>query len=457
MTRRVIAPHSMRAGRLVRPARLSLVAVALAAAATAVPAPAAETAFSTVAVAQPFGGQSLADFYAARGSRPLWLRENGGAGVEPMILLDYLRTADADGLASNNYPTAALAKAIRAARGGSSGQVRKADMMLSQAFVAYVRDLRRTPQVNIAWVDPELKPKPPSPRQLLEAAADAPNLEAWLAGMRFMHPIYAGLRNAIAHGLGDRAERQVLRLNLERARALPASNQRYIIVNATEQRLTMYENGEIVDSMRVVVGKPKNPTPMMAALIRFTSLNPYWYVPPDLAAERVAPNVLKQGLGYLKAQGYQLMSDWTDDASIIDPATIDWQAVADGTKEVRIRQLPGPANAMGKMKFMFPNAQGVYLHDTPQKELLTEASRMFSGGCVRLEDAPRLARWMYGEPLKAASKAPELRVDLPRPMPVYITYLTVMPSGTELATFPDVYGRDRDELAMLAPPVMAGR
>ena len=142
--------------------------------------------------------------------------------------------------------------------------------------------------------------------------------------------------------------------------------------------------------MRVVVGKPKNPTPMMAAYIRFASLNPYWYVPPDLAAERIAPNVLKEGLPYLKAHGYEVMSSgWSDSARMIDPATIDWQSVADGGKDLDPPD-PGPGNAMGKMKFMFPNMQGVYLHDTPQKELLAEASRLFSGGCVRLEDAPRL-------------------------------------------------------------------
>jgi murein L,D-transpeptidase YcbB/YkuD len=322
--------------------------------------------------------------------------------------------------------------------------------------VAYVRDLKRAPTTGMIWVDPDLKPKVPSPRELLETAARAPSLETYLTGMRWMNPIYAGLRNAILHDLGDQAERQVLRLNLERARALPTGNGRYIVVNATAQRLTMYENGEIVDSMNVVVGKPKNPTPMMAANIRFASLNPYWYVPTDLAAERIAPNVVKEGLSYLKSHGYQLMSDWHDEATILDPSTVDWQAVADGTQEVRLRQLPGPGNAMGTMKFMFPNAQGVYLHDTPQKELLTEASRLFSGGCVRLEDAPRLGRWMFGEPLKASSNAPELRVDLPKPVPVYITYLTVMPSGTELATFPDVYGRDRDQVAMLRNGASAG-
>ena len=142
---------------------------------------------------------------------------------------------------------------------------------------------------------------------------------------------------------------------------------------------------------------------------------------------------------------------------MVDPAAIDWKAVADGTEEVWIRQLPGPGNSMGTMKFMFPNAQGVYLHDTPQKELLTEASRLFSGGCVRLEDAARLGQWLFGKPLAATSDQAEQRVDLPVPVPVYITYLTVVPSGTELATYPDVYGRDGELLALAGAGVTATR
>ena len=453
MLRSPIALNYKRAGCLGRPARLSLCAMALAIAPAISASQAAATATADELVA-PARGESLADFYAARGGRPLWLRDGERAGVEPLLLLDYLRTAEADGLNPRTYRVSQLAMAIRTAR--TPGQIRKADMLLSQAFVAYVDDLKRAPTGGMIWVDPELRPKAPSPRDLLDAAAAAPSLQAYLSDMRWMHPIYAGLRHALISGRGG-PDRHLLRLNLERARALPSGNGRHIIVNATAQRLTMYENRDIADSMKVVVGKPKNPTPMMAALIRFTSLNPYWYVPTDLAAERIGPNVVKEGLSYLKTHGYQVMSDWTNEATKLDPATIDWQAVADGTKEVWIRQLPGPGNAMGKMKFMFPNSQGIYLHDTPQKELLTEASRMFSGGCVRLEDAPRLARWMYGEPLSTSSSRPEQRVDLPRPVPVYITYFTVMPSGAELATFPDIYGRDRDRMAHAGGQAAAAR
>jgi murein L,D-transpeptidase YcbB/YkuD len=186
---------------------------------------------------------------------------------------------------------------------------------------------------------------------------------------------------------------------------------------------------------------------MMAAKVRFASLNPYWHVPPDLTAERIAPGAVKGGARYLKAHGYEVMSTWDDSAEVVDPATIDWQAVADGKQEIRVRQRPGPGNSMGQMKFMFPNRYGVYLHDTPQKELLTEASRMFSGGCVRLEDAARLGRWLFGHELKAQGAQPEQRVDLDRPVPVYITYLTAAPSEDGIAFYDDVYGRDGPALA----------
>ena len=204
--------------------------------------------------------------------------------------------------------------------------------------------------------------------------------------------------------------------------------------------------------MNVVVGKPNYPTPMMAAKIRFASLNPYWYVPPDLAAERIAPNVVKQGLKYLDRQGYEVVNDFIDNPTIVDPSMIDWKAVAGGTMNVLIRQRPGPHNSMGQMKFMFPNQQGIYLHDTPEKELLTEASRLFSGGCVRLEDAPRLGQWLFGEPINPDGASPEQMVRLPKPVPVYITYLTAVPSGSSIAYFDDIYGRDAARLAETGGP-----
>jgi murein L,D-transpeptidase YcbB/YkuD len=108
-----------------------------------------------------------------------------------------------------------------------------------------------------------------------------------------------------------------------------------------------------------------------------------------------------------------------------------------------VRQLPGKGNFMGKVKFMFPNEQGIFLHDTPDKQLLKEDARQLSSGCVRLEDASRLGRWLLGKPLPTRVKAPEQRIELPQLVPVYITYLTAMPEkGGGIAFRNDVYVRD---------------
>jgi murein L,D-transpeptidase YcbB/YkuD len=231
------------------------------------------------------------------------------------------------------------------------------------------------------------------------------------------------------------------------ARALPAGRQRYVLVNAAQQRLFMYEDGKPVDSMVVVVGKPKWPTPMLTAYIRYAALNPYWYVPPDLAGEDVGQFVLKQGLPYLDKMGYEIVDDWTPNPTIINPKTIDWKGVVAGKVDVLIRQKPGPQNFMGRMKFMFPNEFGVYLHDNPRRELFLKSARYFSGGCVRLEDAARLGRWLFGHDLDWTSAGIEEPVPLNVPVPVYITYLTAVPDGASIAYYDDVYGRDAPRLA----------
>ncbi|PSJ43215.1 L,D-transpeptidase family protein [Allosphingosinicella deserti] len=249
---------------------------------------------------------------------------------------------------------------------------------------------------------------------------------------------------------GARSFAAKLRLNLERARALPTAANRYVLVDAAAQRLWMYQDGRPVDSMKVIVGRVTEPTPMLAAYIRSAVLNPYWNVPPDLVQTRVAPKVLSQGLNHLRAERYQVLSDWSDNAKPVDAKTIDWRAVARGEVEVPMRQLPGPKNSMGNMKFMFPNQFGVYLHDTPDKRLFGAADRKQSAGCVRLEDARRLGRWLFGRVPSTKSNAPEQSVPLKSPVPVYITYLTVAPTPDGIALRDDIYGRDGEGGTRLA-------
>jgi hypothetical protein len=399
----------------------------------------------TVAAESP--GRSVDDFYASRGGRPIWFGPSMADPSVAVAFIELLRGAEADNLSADDYSIASLEQAIRDLDGGDFQSIARADRLFSEMLVRFASDQRRAANDQMIWVDRSLAPSPVSARPLLEEFAIAASQRDFIAQMRWMNPIYVGLREALLRGGFSGEQKSLLRLNLERARLLPEPRGPYVIVNASAARLAMFEGAREVDSMRVVVGKPAQATPMMAALIRYTSLNPYWNVPPDLTAERIAPNVVKDGPSYLEKKGYQVLSSWGAGAQVIDPATIDWQAVADGRQEIRVRQLPGPENAMGQMKFMFPNSQGVYLHDTPQKELLAEASRMFSGGCVRLEDAPRLARWLYGRDLQPSGAAPEQAVRLNDAVPVYITYLTAVPEGGKIAYYRDVYGRDRQALA----------
>ena len=426
--------------------RLKLLsAAALVAAVGGVPVALAPTA----AIARtPDTSGAIADFYRSRGGAPLWFGPRSGAAAQQLLTL--LGTARADNLNPNRYNVKGVARAVQAAQ---RGDVQRAEMVLSQAFVAFARDVDRDPG-GVIYVDPELKPTPHSVATLLGQAASAPNLADYVQNEGWMNPIYGKLRLALASRLyRSERERQLLALNLERARALPAGDGRYVIVNAPAARLYMYDNGQVVDSMRVVAGRPDPiaQTPMMNAFIRYVALNPYWNSPADITARKLAPTILKEGRAYFTKRGYELLSDWGDHPRVIDPMSIDWHAVAAGRIQARLRQKPGPANSMGKMKFMFPNAQGIWLHDTPEQEKIDEAARLQSNGCVRLEDAARFARWLFnGRPPKPQGAKPEQKVNLPSPVPIYLTYLTAVPSGTSIVYFDDFYGKDRARLGRLA-------
>jgi murein L,D-transpeptidase YcbB/YkuD len=441
---------------------------------------------------------AIASFYRDRGFRPLWA-ESGGLRPEAGQLLAMLgASAPAD-----------LRGAVAAAQSGDPHLVTRADLLLSQAYADYARAHLGPPAATaMRYIDPGLAPASPSARAILDAAAASPSLADHLTAVEQVNPVYDGLRRGLAayrarwsvlpqiafpsrpspallrqrlglapgtdpattlrdfqhvHALaptgaadaatiaalnrGARHYEQLILANIERARAIPARpDGRYILVDTASARLWMIGNGRIQGAMRVVVGKRAMPTPLMAGLIRYASLNPYWNLPPDLIRKR-AGNAARHGAGVITGERLQVLSDWTPQARELAPAQVDWRAVAAGRRFVNLRQRPGPANMMGRIKYMMPNDLGVYLHDTPLRDLLRHADRHESSGCVRLEDAQRLGRWLFDGRVPQASGAPEQRADLPAPVPVYLAYFTVLPSRDGLVFQPDVYGRDRPAAA----------
>ncbi len=252
-------------------------------------------------------------------------------------------------------------------------------------------------------------------------------------------------------------------VNLERWRWLPESlGNRYILVNIAGFYLEVFEEGRETLSMRVVVGRPYRRTPVFSGTITYLVLNPFWEVPSSIAARDKLP-LIKADPNYLSHQGYTLLEGWGADERVVDPSTVDWTQITARNFRYRLRQSPGPFNALGQVKFMFPNAFSVYLHDSPARELFAEEQRSFSSGCIRLEQPVNLAELLLNDDPNWGRRAidaslmagKEQVVRLRRPIPVHLQYWTTWVDADGVVQFrEDIYGRDRpvrDELRE-APP-----
>jgi murein L,D-transpeptidase YcbB/YkuD len=244
-------------------------------------------------------------------------------------------------------------------------------------------------------------------------------------------------------------------VNMERAFRLPQTLafDRYVVVDSGAAEAYLFDRDRMADQMRVIVGSPETKTPMMAVLMRGAKANPYWNVPPELVKSLTAKKVKEQGLSYFQNFHYEVLSDWGANATLVDPKEINWKSIASAKDlpTIRVRQQPGPWNSMGEMKFEMPNDYGIYLHDTPLKEKFA-GDRWISNGCVRLEDYRRFATWVFGR-MPQESSQPEQYLPLPRPVPIYLTYLTVEATGNGVMFRPDPYGFD----ALAMPQMFDGR
>jgi murein L,D-transpeptidase YcbB/YkuD len=189
----------------------------------------------------------------------------------------------------------------------------------------------------------------------------------------------------------------------------------------------------------------------------YIEINPYWNVPPSIARKELLPKI-QEDPGYLAANNFELLSDWSDSAAILDPWTIDWAAVTPDRFAYKLRQGPGPGNALGRIKFMFPNRFNIYLHDTPARGLFAKDQRSFSHGCIRVENPEQLGAfvlagqpgWSLEDIHDAIATGQRMVVGLDEPLPVHITYLTAWVNKDGSVHFRrDVYGRDETLAAAL--------
>jgi L,D-transpeptidase YcbB len=402
----------------------------------------------TAANFDPAADQAVNAFYAARGGAPLWLRSGPGSGAAHELIGD-LQRAPLDGMPGGPMVAAQAQGLLARASGGDPTALAAADRLLSVAWVQYVEALQ-TPPAGMTYADQWVRPRRDSAATILARAAAAPSLVAHVRRVSQVNPLYAQLRDAAWSSMqasGGQLDPRVV-ASLDRIRDVPPQG-RYVIVDTAGARLYMIGDGRVVDSMKVIVGKadPSTQTPLLASTIYYATLNPYWHVSADMVRSLIARNVLNEGLGYLKSHGYQVMAAG-DSTDLLNPAKVDWHAVAAGREMVRVRQLPGPLNSMGRIKIPFPNASDIYLHDTPNKDLFASDDRTLSHGCIRLQDAERLGHWLMGRDPQAASRDPEQNVLLPSPVPIYVTYLTAQVNNGQLSFVDDIYGRDAQVAAL---------
>ena len=234
-------------------------------------------------------------------------------------------------------------------------------------------------------------------------------------------------------------------VNLERWRWLPDDlGPRHVRVNLADFSVSTFHRGRLERTHSVIIGQPYRKTPVFSSYISYVVLNPWWETPSSLARKDKLPQ-FKQDPEAADRLGFQIL----DGSRVVPAASIDWADMSEDNFPYRIRQAPGPLNALGRIKFMFPNKHDVYLHDTPNHGLFSEHQRMFSSGCIRVQDPLDLAEWVFrdtpgwdtGRFEQTITEGTEVRVDLARPVPIHILYFTAEVDGARRYLV-DVYDRD---------------
>ncbi|NIA68228.1 L,D-transpeptidase family protein [Pelagibius litoralis] len=314
------------------------------------------------------------------------------------------------------------------------------------------------------WGD--LKPD----QDLSETGGDADfyddNLVVAVKWMQYRHGLAqdgaVGKKTLAAFNVPIETRIEQMTLNLERRRWMPDDlGKRHAFVNLADQLLKLVDGEKTLLDMPVVVGKPYHSTPVFSHRMTYLVINPFWNVPPSIARKELLPKI-KQNASYLAENNFTLFSDWSSGAQVVDPVAVDWAVVNRNNFPYKLRQGSGDGNALGRVKFMFPNRFNIYLHDTPAKSLFGKAERTFSHGCIRVQDPPLLAEAVLagteGWPLDRVNRtidSGERRiVTLKEPLPVHIAYLTSWVNKDGSVHFrKDVYGRD----AKLAEALLGAR
>jgi L,D-transpeptidase YcbB len=451
-------------------------------------------------------------FYSGRSYAPLWITD-GVANARAKAAIDYLGHVDADGLDPADYPVADF-------KASDPGALAEAELRLTASVITYAR---HASVGRVAWsrvsADISYDQKPPESASVLAALADAKDVAAALDSYEPHAPGYLALKAKLAEIRGGNAQgikapipggpmlkigaqdprvpqlrerlgvtgdgnaydkdlaeavkkfqkendlkatgvltpqtlealngprpshaADIIIANMERWRWMPHDlGKTYVIVNLPDYTLRVMNDGKEVWKTKIVIGKPGMPTPIMTATMKFITINPIWHVPPSIVNREYLP-ALEQDPTVMSRMG--LVVDHNRDGGI------------------SIWQPPGDRNALGRIRFNFPNKFLVYQHDTPDKYMFAYDKRAFSHGCMRVLDPPKYAEVLLSlvrpddhytiERIKRMYGPSEVNIDFPTFIPVHLTYQTAFVDDAGKLEFrDDIYGRDKEVLALLNGP-----
>ena len=404
-------------------------------------------------------------FYEERQFLPAWI--DGDAPTPQMTdLLSQLRYAERHGLDPARYHVDEFEQTRDASNTRMRGtrfaveQVPELDAKMTYAYLRYAADL-------LGWssssrdIDPNwlTTPKSEDLAERLKTAIGEQHVRDTLESLAPSHPQYKGLQAALEREkTNPDGHTEQIKMNMERWRWAPRDlGDRYILINVPAYVLQVMEGDSPALAMRVVVGQPDHRTPIFSDAMTYLVFSPYWNIPESILRHETLPRIARDP-EYLERNHIEVVGT-SGKAEPIDPKSIDWSDES-AVARVRFRQAPGDENALGLVKFIFPNHFDVYLHDTPMDKLFARPERALSHGCIRVEQPVALAEyvmrdrpeWTEARIADAMHAKQEQTVKLKTPLPVHIGYWTawVEPDGKTVTYTSDPYGYDSVQARPLA-------